>query len=132
MNKKIKATMQTLVGVVTPCDWDENDHVCEVSLSATDDEEYVIENSDRFLSMVQQPIRATGIVKNGKKIHRMINIKKFQILDYATLFEQVHPEYSRAITTPGYCLAHQEQPQHDTKWRNRHGQKNARLFSSNS
>ena len=97
MEKDVSAKTQTLVGVVTPCNWDENDNVCGVSLSATDDEEYVIENSDRFLALVQKPIRATGVVKRGKKIHRMIHIKKYQLLDYGTLFEQLHPEYFRAI-----------------------------------
>ena len=97
MDKKLSATTQTLKGVVTPCNWDENDNICEVSLSATDDEEYVIENSGSFIELVQKPIRATGIVKSGKKIRRMINIKKYQLLDYGTLFEQLHPEHSHAI-----------------------------------
>jgi hypothetical protein len=81
MKKKTNATIQTLVGVVTPYSWDESDEVCEVSLSATDDEEYIIENSARFLDLVQQPIRAVGLVKSGKKIHRAINIKKFELLE---------------------------------------------------
>ena len=81
MKKKPNASMQTLVGIVTPFAWDESDQVREVSLSATDDEEYIIENSQRFLDMVQKPIRATGMVKFGKKVHRAINIKKFELLD---------------------------------------------------
>ena len=81
MKKKTNATIQTLVGIVTPYAWDESDAVCEVSLSATDDEEYIIENSARFLDLVQQPIRAVGLVKSGKKIHRSINIKKFEALE---------------------------------------------------
>jgi hypothetical protein len=87
MNKRIKASMQTLVGVVIPCAWDESDQVTEVSLSATDDEEYTIVNSDRFLGLLQKPIRATGLVKSGKKIHRAIFIKKFERLDGASVAE---------------------------------------------
>jgi hypothetical protein len=81
MKKKLNASMQTLVGIITPFAWDESDRVCEVSLSATDDEEYIIENSERFLGLVQKPIRATGMVKVGKKVHRAINIKKFELLE---------------------------------------------------
>lgn len=77
--------MQTLIGIVTPYAWDESDQVCEVSLSATDDEEYIIENSARFLDLVQQPIRAVGLVKSGKKMNRAINIKKFEMLDSVPL-----------------------------------------------
>lgn len=87
MKTKVRASMQTLVGVVTPYAWDEGDQISEVSLSATDDEEYIIENSQRFLDLVQQPIRATGLVKCGKKIHRAINVKKFEILDRSAPIE---------------------------------------------
>ena len=87
MKKKTKASMQTLVGIVIPYAWDENDRVAEVSLSATDDEEYVIENGERFLDLVQKQIRAIGLVKSGKKIHRAINIKKFELVDGASLAE---------------------------------------------
>ncbi|BBO75636.1 hypothetical protein DSCW_30530 [Desulfosarcina widdelii] len=82
MKKPIIASTRTLVGVITPFAWDENDRVTEVSLSATDDEEYIIENGQRFLELVQKPIRATGIIKSGKKFHRAINIKKFEMLEH--------------------------------------------------
>jgi hypothetical protein len=84
MKKKIRASKQTLVGVVIPYAWDESDQISEVSLSATDDEEYIIENGECFLDMVQKPIRAIGLVKSGKKMHRAIYIKKFEVLDGAT------------------------------------------------
>jgi hypothetical protein len=83
MKKKNNTSMETLVGIVTPCGWDEKDRIIEVSLSATDDEVYLIENSTGFLDMVQQPIRAIGLVTKGKKVHRAINIKKFELLDSA-------------------------------------------------
>jgi hypothetical protein len=85
MKKKQRATMQTLVGVITPYAWDENDQVAEVSLSATDDEEYIIQNGDRFLDLVQQPIKAVGMVQSGKKMHRTITIKKFEKIDHTDL-----------------------------------------------
>ena len=82
MKNQINASTRTLVGVITPYSWDEKDRVIEVSLSATDDEEYVIENGQRFLELVQKPIRATGIVTSGKKIHRVIHINKFEMLEH--------------------------------------------------
>jgi len=97
MKKKAESSVQTLVGIVTPFAWDERGQVCEVSLSATDDQEYVIENGSRFLDFLQKPIRATGLVRLGKKMHRMITIKNVQVLETSALFEHVHPEYSRAI-----------------------------------
>jgi hypothetical protein len=132
MNKGVTTTMQTLMGIVTPCNWDEHDRVSEVSLSATDDEEYIIVNSERFLDLVQKPIRATGTVKRGRKIHRTIDIKKYRVLDYATLFEQVHPEYSRAIGGSGFAPVDQEEPSYGKPKRSRYGKKGPRLFSPDS
>lgn len=111
MTQQTKPAMQTLVGIVTPCEWDENDQVREVSLSATDDEEYLIKNGERFLDLVQTPIRATGIVTYGLNTHRTIEIANFQLLDYATLFEHVHPGYSRALSGPGSDPIDLDQPQ---------------------
>ena len=81
MKEKTSASMQTLVGIITPYAWDDSDRVSEVSLSATDDEEYVIENGERFLELVQKPIRAVGLVKIGNSIHRAISIETFEMLD---------------------------------------------------
>ncbi len=81
MKKKTNDSIRTLTGIVTPCAWDEHDQVSQVSLFATDDEEYRIENSGRFLDLVTRPIRTVGFVKTSKKAHRMINIKKFELLD---------------------------------------------------
>ena len=87
MKKKAPASMQTLVGIITPYAWDERDHVSEVSLSATDDEEYIIENGGRFMDLLQKPIRAVGMVKTGRKMHRAINIKQFELLEIASFNE---------------------------------------------
>ena len=100
MDKRAETSVQTLVGVVTPFAWDERDRVCEVSLSATDDHEYRIENGSQFLDFLQKPIQATGVITFGEKRHRTINIKRFTMLDTTSLFEHIYPEYSRAITGP--------------------------------
>ena len=87
MKNKANTSIQTLVGIVTPYAWNENDQIAEVSLSATDDEEYLIENSARFIDLVQQSIRATGLVKTGKRIQRAIKINKFEMLDSTSITE---------------------------------------------
>lgn len=129
MNKKILTSMQSLVGIVTPFAWDECDQVCQVSLSATDDQEYIIENSERFLDLIQKPIRATGIVKLSKKTHRKINIKKFEMLDYSSLCEHVYPENSLVIGDHGGDTNDSELPSKPTKKKGRHEKSNAGPFS---
>jgi hypothetical protein len=78
-NKKDKGN-EVLIGVVTPIKWD-GDQIAEVSLCATDDEEYHIENSYKFFDLVQQCIQATGSVQRTKKAFKSISIKKYKVID---------------------------------------------------
>ena len=81
MSKKRKNANgnETLAGVITPVQW-HNDQITAVALCATDDEEYWIENSEKFFDLVQHGIEATGRVKRDKKAHRSINIKRFSLI----------------------------------------------------
>lgn len=85
MDKKIKASMQSLTGIVIPSAWDNYGKVTAVSLSATDDENYVIENSERFFDLIHKQIKVKGLVKSGKKMHQSIMIKKCEIMDSTTV-----------------------------------------------
>jgi hypothetical protein len=72
---------ETLVGIVTPIQWGEDDQVTAVALSATDDEAYLIENGAKFIELVQKCIEASGKVKRDKKAARSITIKRFSIIE---------------------------------------------------
>ncbi len=79
MTKQKDGSTETLTGVVTAIEWDD-DEVTKVSLFATDDQEYHIENSHKFFELVQNCIEATGRVQRGKKSFRSIHIKKYRVL----------------------------------------------------
>jgi hypothetical protein len=70
---------ETLMGIITPIKW-EDDEVTQVALCATDDEEYHIENSDKFFDLIQEFIEATGDVQRTKKSFKSINIKKYKVV----------------------------------------------------
>lgn len=72
---------KTIRGIITPSAWDKNDCVTAVTLSATDDEEYLIENSDEFIDLVQMSIQATGIVGQDKNNLKRILIKNHDIIE---------------------------------------------------
>jgi len=130
MNERAEISMQTLIGIVTPFAWDERDQVCEVSLSATDDREYRIENGSQFLGLLQKAIQATGVIAFGKKRHRTIKIKKFKTLDTLSLFEHVYPEYSRAITGPDLKSEDVKPSEKRFPKKVHHGREEANIFSS--
>jgi hypothetical protein len=72
---------ETLKGIVTPIQWDDDGNVSTVALFATDDEEYLIENGEKFIDLIQTPIAATGRVKREKKSFKRIFIKRFEMLE---------------------------------------------------
>lgn len=78
--KKRNQTEETLTGIITPIEWDNNE-VTEVALSATDDELYLIENGDKFIDLAQTCIQATGRVRRDRKSARTIQIKRFTVIE---------------------------------------------------
>jgi hypothetical protein len=68
-------------GIITASNWDEHDRITAVTLSATDDEEYLIENGDKFIELVHHFIKATGVIKRQKKSPKTIYIKKYKVLE---------------------------------------------------
>ena len=81
MSKKRTSSDETLIGIITPIQWDKDDQVTAVALSATDDEEYLIENGDKFIDLVQSCIEAKGRVSRDRKATRSINIKRFSVIE---------------------------------------------------
>ncbi len=79
--KKKSSDSETLTGIVTPVQWDDDHQVTAVALSATDDEEYWIENGDKFIDLVQKCIEASGKVRRDRKTTRSIVIKRFSVLE---------------------------------------------------
>ena len=81
MTKKKKfQTQETIVGIVTPVQW-ENDRIAAVALSATDDETYWIENGEKFIDLVRSRIEAQGHIKRDRKSARSIFIKRFSVVE---------------------------------------------------
>lgn len=72
---------ETLIGIVTPVQWNEYDQVTAVALSATDDEEYRIENGEEFIALLQKVIKASGEVRRDQKTARTITIKNFSVIE---------------------------------------------------
>jgi hypothetical protein len=79
--KKSADANETLTGIITPVQWNEDDQVTAVALSATDDEEYWIDNGEKFIDLVQKCIEAHGRVKRDRKSTKSITIKRFNIIE---------------------------------------------------
>ena len=80
MKKKKGEKIQTVKGVIIPSEWDNAGDFTKVSLSAIDDEEYLIENGEKFIELINQCISATGTIKKDKRSSKTIHIKKYSVL----------------------------------------------------
>ena len=59
---------ETVSGVLVPGEWDDNGRLTGMILSAFDDEEYRIENSQKFLELADQHIEASGCHPAGPQV----------------------------------------------------------------
>ncbi len=80
VGKKIKEEFVTRTGIITPCQWDEDDAVTAVMFSSTADEEFLVENGEKFMDHFRETIRVTGMVKQAKRSFKTISIRNFDIL----------------------------------------------------
>jgi hypothetical protein len=81
--KKIEKS-RIVKGVIIPSGWNSSGDFTKVSLSAIDDEEYLIENGEKFIELINQCISATGVVQKDKRSTKTIRIKKFSVVDPLT------------------------------------------------
>lgn len=76
----------TIRGVITPCDWEDDETVTSVIISADDEQEYFIDNYNggrKLTKFIHKSIIATGYVRLDDKGHRRITIKQYTVLSPA-------------------------------------------------
>jgi hypothetical protein len=83
--KKKKADKQiTITGIVTAADWDEDDNIIAVTLSTSDEQEYLVSNKARgknLLDLVQDEVAVTGTLSTDENGKQVITVKKYAVLE---------------------------------------------------
>ena len=73
----------TIVGFVTPNDWDDDDTVIELSIS-TDDDDYIVESNElgeELFDLLDEDVDVTGIVTEDKERKKRIHITSYEVLE---------------------------------------------------
>lgn len=78
--KRKKVIDETVVGVVTPVQWD-GEAISAVALDTFDGEVYRIDNGEKFFYLANHTIEATGRIRRDKRAHKCIAIKRFNEMD---------------------------------------------------
>ena len=82
MRRKRQGQKMTIVGFVTPSDWDDDDDVIEISIS-TDDSDYIVESNkkeEELFDLLGEDVKVTGIVTEDG-----VGIKRINVTSYKNL-----------------------------------------------
>jgi hypothetical protein len=84
MRAKDEDRLATIDGVIIPVEWDPQGNVTAVSLSAFDEQEYLIQNQVKgveLLQHVRKHAEVTGWVE-GEKGKKKITVKQYRLRKY--------------------------------------------------
>ena len=79
----------TICGIITPCEWNEDESVKSISIESEDEQEYRVEHSDQskeLLQLLRIKVYATGTCREDKNGKKYINLKKYRIAKIPSMF----------------------------------------------
>ena len=83
MRKKYKPTNEvTILGYLTPSEWDDDDNVVSVAIS-TDDDYYVVELNglgEELFDILDEDVEVTGIVEKERDGTNRITVTSYEVL----------------------------------------------------
>jgi hypothetical protein len=80
--KGIGDELTTVRGIVIPVDWDEEGNALAVAVSASDEQEYVIEQDEKgkeLLEFIRHEIEASGVVRKAIKGRKTVTVKSYRL-----------------------------------------------------
>ncbi len=83
MSKNLNRTQVTISGVVTAAEWDEAERIQEVSVSATDEQEYLVEPDKigkELFRCVHSQVKVTGWVTSSDCGKKRIRVTRYQLI----------------------------------------------------
>ena len=69
-----------ICGIITPCEWNENESVKSVSIESEDEQEYRVEHSDKnkeLLKFLRMMIYASGTCREDKNGKKYLKVSKY-------------------------------------------------------
>jgi len=74
---------ETVTGVVSATEWDDEDNVIAVSI-ITDDDEYMIDSNkmaEELFDFLEEDVEVTGIVETDRDGSKRISVTSYEVLD---------------------------------------------------
>ena len=70
-------------GIITPCEWNNDESVKSVSISSEDEQEYLVENSVKsreLLKNLRKMVCAVGTRREDKNGRKYLRVKKYWLI----------------------------------------------------
>jgi len=83
MRKNVTDKPVTLSGVVTAARWDKGEQVTSVTISATDEQEYLVENTSKgreLLELIHEQVQVVGVVKKNSEGKKIICVDRYTVI----------------------------------------------------
>ena len=86
MQRNMEDPLATITGVIVPADWDRQGNVTGVSISAFDEEEYVVQQQVRGAELIQHVHKNAEVVGwvEGERGKKKITVKHYRLRQYPT------------------------------------------------
>ena len=59
--------------------WDDSGKVIAVGISATDEKDYLIDNREKLLELIQREVEISGLILDGKDGKKVITVKRYKM-----------------------------------------------------
>lgn len=73
----------TITGLVTPCDWDQNNNIVALEIATSGEETYMVESNakgEELFKCLHEQVKVAGIVRKDEKGKQLIKVKEYQIV----------------------------------------------------
>jgi hypothetical protein len=74
--------LTTVRGIMIPVDWDEEGNAVAAAISASDEQEYVIEQDEKgkeLRELIRQEIEVLGVVRKAIKGRKTVTVKSYRL-----------------------------------------------------
>lgn len=73
----------TITGVITPIDWDDEDNIVAISISTSEEEEYIVEDSplgEELFNLINEYVKVTGFIEEDEYGDKTISVVNYKLI----------------------------------------------------
>lgn len=85
MKEKKDTEMRSIIGIIVPADWDDDDNLIELAIQTIDEEEYLIKKNKKgreLLDLIEQEVEVIGTTTENGDGNIIIEISEYSLKEY--------------------------------------------------